>query len=131
MDWVNEISSGITTVMESARVPAQTVPGILLLCEATKRPGLSASVLAGRIISRLHEIDIPTEKNPDGSDNLIIKVIKLISEEVVTSIKDNAVVFSEIPSGGISITGVGGNIGGPIVVTGKNDKPAMVRGLVV
>lgn len=131
MNWVDEISTGVTTVMETARIPAQAVPGALLLCEVSTRPGLSASVLAGRIIARFHEADIPTEKNPDGSDNVIIKLVKIMSDEVVNCIKDNAVVFSEIPSGMISVTGLGGNVGGPITVNGKNDKPAMVRGLVV
>ena len=130
MNWIDNVSGAITTAMETARVPAQTIPSLLLLCESAKRPGLSASVLAAKIIARLHEIDIPTEKNPDGSDNLIIKFIRILSEELVTCIKDNAVVFSEIPSGSISVTGTGGNAGGPIVVNGMNDKPVTIRGVI-
>ena len=129
MDWINNISQSVENTLSKARVPAQTLPAIPLFCETLTRPGLSATVLASRIISRLPDIGIPTGVNPDGSDNIVNKFVMVICEEFVNAIKNEAVVSTSVPTGKIAITGTGGNVGGPVQVTGYNSMSTVIKGV--
>ena len=130
MNWIKNISESISKVIGSARKPAPSIPPILLLCEIMNRPGLSAIALASAVISRLQQEGFETGVNPDGSPNMNNKFVYVMCDELIKEIKDNAVVESSIPTAAITITGVGGNAGGPVVVQGFNDRVASVRGVI-
>ena len=130
MDWIKNVGYAIKGALGGARTPVVTIPPILLLCEIMNRPGMSAIALTASIISRLEKEGIPTGKNPNGSDNLNNTFIRVFCEELINEIKNNAVVQSSVPTGAISAMGVGGNAGGPIVITAYNDKIATVQGLI-
>ena len=70
----------------------------MLICEVYQRPGLSASALASSIIKRLPEAGIETGVNNDGSPNKINQIVRIISEEIIQEIKDNARVTCVIES---------------------------------
>lgn len=129
MDWIKNISNAITTTLDKARTPLVGIPPILLLCEIKNRPGMSAIALASAIISRLAAAGFNTGKNEDGSENMNNQFIRVLCEELVKEIKDNAVVESSIPIGSISITGIGGNAGGPVTIQGYNNMVTKVKGL--
>lgn len=128
-DWITEITDGITGVFTDARPPMQKVPSIPLQAEASMRPGLSATVLASKIISRLPDAGIPTGPNPDGSRNIINDFVKIMCEEIVDAIKNDSLVLTTIPAASIKITGNGGNVGGPVVITGQNILPTQIKGV--
>ena len=130
MDWILQITDGLNTVLDSARPPFQTVPALPLQAESSMRPGLSADVLASKIISRLPDIGIPTGPNPDGSRNVVNDFVKIICEEIVNSIKNDSLVLATIPSGSIKITATGGNVGGPVQSTGQNWNLPEIKGVV-
>ncbi|MBP5724050.1 MAG: hypothetical protein J6X18_10840 [Bacteroidales bacterium] len=129
MNWINNISQSIDNVLSKARIPAQTLPAIPLFCETLQRPGLSATVLASRIISRLPDIGIPTGVNPDGSDNIVVKFVMVMCEEFVNTLKNEAVVSTSVPTGKIMVTGMGANAGGPVQVTGYNSMSTVIKGV--
>ena len=129
MNWIENISNSIETILANARIPMQNVPALPLYCESELRPGLSATSIASKIISRLPEIGIPNEKNPDGSENLINKLIMVMCEEIVNAIKDDAVVMTGIPPMKISVTGTGANAGGPVQIAGYNSTPTVIKGV--
>lgn len=113
-----------------ARVPAPSIPPILLLCEIMNRPGLSAMSLTTAVISRLPEIGIDTGVNPDGSANMVTQFVKVFSEELVKEIKNNAVVNCAMPPGALNITGMSAGVGGG-AVTATNTGFGEVKGLVI
>lgn len=129
-DWISDISNAIMLILQNARIPEQGVPAIPLYCEEQMRPGLSATTIASKIISRLPDIGIPNGVNPDGSENVVNKFVKLICEEFVNAIKDDSVVMASVNMGEIQITGTGGNAGGPVQVTGFNSVPHVIKGVV-
>lgn len=129
MDWINNIAENIDTVLSTARTPAQNVPVIPLFCETELRPGLSPTLIASKIISKLPEIGIPNGCNPDGSENLVNRLIKLICEEMVNAIKEDGVVMVSVPPMKISVTASGGNAGGPVQVRGYNSSPTLIKGV--
>ncbi len=130
MGWIEQIADGIKSVMKKVRVPFPEVPPILLLCEIGRRPGLSAIALSSAVISRLGEIGFDTGVNRDGSPNVVNGFVRILSEEIVNEIKNNASVSCAIDVGDIPITGTGGNAGGPVQIQGFNNMISSIKGLV-
>lgn len=130
MNWIKNISDSLMEILSSARFPAQTPPVVPLYCEEQIRPGLSATALSSKIISRLPDIGIPTDDMPDGSENINNKFVRLVCEEVVKAIKEDGVVMCGLPTGVFQITGTGGNAGGPVQITGFNSMPTIIKGVI-
>ena len=129
MMWITQIANFIKTKFNFVRTALPAIPPILLVCEASRRPGLSAIALATAIIQRLPEAGIDAGVNADGSPNKVLRLVRIISEEVVNEIKSNSRIMFAIPTGGISIQGVGVGPTGPITVTGTNLIPAQGDGI--
>lgn len=130
MSWINKIANGIEKAFSTVRAPLQIIPPILLICEVYQRPGLSAIALASSIIKRLPEAGIETGVNNDGSPNKINQFVRILSEEIIQEIKDNARVTCVVESGTINSLGTGANAGGPVVVTSVNTIPINVMGII-
>jgi hypothetical protein len=130
MSWINTIANNIEKVFSSVRPALQTIPPILLICEIYQRPGLSAIALASAIIRRLPEAGIETGVNNDGSPNKNNQFVRILCEEIVKEIKDNARVTCVIESGTINSLGTGANAGGPVVVNSINTTPINILGII-
>jgi len=129
MAWINTIANAVNGKLKFVRKAFPTIPPLLLLCEASERPGLSAMALTTAIIKRLSEAGIPTGVNPDGSPNIINKFVRIISEEVVKEIKDNLAVDVVAGPGSVSVTGTGAGPTGPITFSGVNIQPLSFKGI--
>lgn len=130
MSWINKIADGIEKAFSTVRAPLQIIPPILLISELYQRPGLSAIALASSIIKRLPEAGIETGVNNDGSPNKINQFVRILSEEIVQEIKDNARVTCVVESGTVNSLGTGANAGGPVVVTSVNTIPINIMGII-
>lgn len=130
MSWINTIANNIEKVFSSVRPALQTIPPILLICEIYQRPGLSAIALASAIIRRLPEAGIETGVNNDGSPNKNNQFVRILCEEIVKEIKDNARVTCVIEPGTINSLGTGANAGGPVVVNSINTTPINILGII-
>ena len=130
MSWINTIAQGIDNAFKAVRPALKSIPPLLLLCEVFQRPGLSAIALASAIIRRLPEAGIETGVNPDGSPNKTNKFVRVLCEELVKEIKDNAKVTCVVAPASITSVGTGANAGGPIVVTSYNTTPVNINGII-
>lgn len=130
MSWIQKIADGILKSFDAMRPALNTIPPLLLICELYRRPGLSAIALTAAIISRLPEAGIDTGKNPDGSENKVNQFVKIMCEEFIKEIKDNARVTTVIEPGSVIGTGTGANAGGPIVVSTINTMIGKTVGLI-
>ena len=130
MSWINTIAQGIENAFKAVRPALQSIPPLLLLCEVFQRPGLSAIALTSAIIRRLPEAGIETGVNADGSPNKINQFVRVLCEEIVTEIKDNAKVTCVLQPGTINSIGTGANAGGPVVVTSYNTIPVNKMGII-
>ena len=130
MMWITKISDFIKDKFNFVRASLPTIPPVLLICEAAQRPGLSAIALTTAVIQRLHEANIITGVNPDGTANKICQFVRVMSEEIVREIQENAKVDFGLSSGGISVSGIGVGPTGPITVTGTNLLPVAGDGIV-
>lgn len=130
MSWIENIAKGIGNVFDKCRKPLAAIPTILLLCEINKKPGLSAIALSSAIISRLSEAGIVSELNPDGTQNKTCKLIRIISEEFVNELHNNAQIVVGSNIGNVISIGQGSNAGGPVVVQSQNLLPFQIKGII-
>ena len=129
MSWINTIAQGIENAFKTVRPALKSIPPLLLLCEVIQRPGLSAIATIGSIIKRMPEAGIETGVNPWGSPNVNNKFIRIICEEVIKEIKDNAKATCAIAPESINSIGTGANAGGTIVVSSYNVTPVNTSGI--
>ena len=108
---------------------AQILPTALLLCVSLRRPGMSAMEATSEFTEYLAGLGIPTGKNTDGSDNLVIAAAYGMFKAGMRQQKMNGRVSIAGAPGTISFTGTGGNAGGPVVVKGVNDLPSKLEGI--
>lgn len=130
MSWITSIANGIEAAFSAVRPALQMIPPLLLICEVKNRPGLSAIALTSAIIRRLPEAGIETGVNNDGSPNKINQFVRIMCEEMVKEIKDNAKVTCVIEPGIINSLGAGANAGGPVVVNSVNTFPVNTMGII-
>ena len=130
MSWINTIAQGIEKAFNTVRPALKSIPPLLLLCEVVQRPGLSAIATIGSIIKRMPEAGIETGVNPCGAPNVNNKLIRIVCEEVIKEIKDNAKVTCVIAPKSITSIGIGSNASGPIVVKSYNTIPVITNGII-
>lgn len=86
--------------------------------------------LAAAIIRRLPEAGINTDALDDGSQNKVTAFVRILAEEIVNEIKNNARVDVAIPPGILTSFGTGANAGGPVSVFSTNTTPTVTNGIV-
>lgn len=117
---ISSIVDTVTNTLDSAKIPANILPPILLKCAALNRPGLSAYKIATQIIQNNKALGIPVNDNPDGSANLINQYTYNVVKCIVDAIKNDASVQVAIPMQSLLIEATGENAGGPVVCVGSN-----------
>jgi hypothetical protein len=130
MSWINKIANGIEKAFSTVRAPLAALPPLLLICEVHNRPGLSAIATTGAIIKRLPEAGIETGVNNCGAPNKNNKLIRIICEETIKEIKNNARVTCVLEPAKLNSLGTGGNEAGPVVVTSLNTFPTNTSGII-
>lgn len=117
---ISSIIDTMTNTLDSANIPANILPPLLLKCTALNRPGLSAYKIAAQIIQNNKALGIPVEENPDGSDNMVNQYTYNIVKCMVDAIKNDATVQVAIPMQSLLIQATGANAGGPVTCIGSN-----------
>ena len=117
---ITDAVNTVTNALESAKTPANVLPPLLLKCTALNRPGLSAYKITTQIIQNNKAIGIPTDPNPDGSDNKINQYTYNVVKCIVDAIKSDATVQVAIPMESLLIQATGANAGGPVTCVGTN-----------
>lgn len=130
MGWIDKIANGIEVAFSKVRAPLGFLPPLLLICEVHKRPGLSAIISTASIIKRLPEAQIETGVNNCGAPNMNNQFIRIICEELIKEIKDNARVTCVIEPSKLNSVGTGGSVSGPVVVNSINTIATNVKGII-
>jgi hypothetical protein len=117
---IQNIASRVSKIFEIAQPPAQVVPPFMNVMGASLRPGLSAKLIASRIIKRRSEAGAITGPAPDGTQNVSEAEIVIMIEEIVNALCFEAKIDVAFAPGSILVTASGANGGGPVLVTGSN-----------
>ena len=126
MSWIDKIANGIDNILSSVRAPLNLLPPLLLICEVHNRPGLSAIASTGAIIKRLPEANIETGVNNCGSPNMNNQFIRIVCEELVKEIKDNARVTCIVEPLKLNSVSISGNA----VVNSQNTIISDTKGII-
>lgn len=127
---ISTIVNSLTDSLSSVRVPAKTLPALLLKCISLKRPGLSAYKISSEIIQNNQKLGIPTGANPDGTDNLINAYTYSIVKQFVDALQNDAAVHCAIPMQSLFIQAMGENAGGPVTCVGSNLADSITQGII-
>lgn len=127
---LDNLARTMRNAFERMKTPAEILPPFLLYCTAIRRPGMSASEVASRVIANNAALGIETGDNPDGTPNVVNQYTYNIVKEVIEELKRNAVVHVAIPSNSIMVKTEGGNAGGPVIGIGSNIINTTVKGLI-
>jgi hypothetical protein len=88
---IKNIADSIKKLFDTTlRKPANIIPGIIMLCSLAKRPGLSALISFSNIVQELAKQGIPTEPLPDGTPNIMNKLIYSVVKETYRAIKEDS-----------------------------------------
>jgi len=127
------ISGVLNTLLSAFSIPQEPIsplPPPLIMLGSELRPGLSAKMIAARIISRQSESGRQVgDIFADGSN--VEETMELIRiEEIISAILTESVVNVVIPMG-VSVTTTGvGNLGIPIVTQGATTSMGIGNGII-
>jgi hypothetical protein len=128
---IEGICNAITNLFKGVRPPAKQVSRLLLVCSMIKRPGLSVIQSTANVTKTLSMLGIPTDRMPDGSENMTIAVVHSVITEVFRALKMDASVQVGFQPGSLSSIGVGGNAGGPVTVVSRITNPGQGFGTII
>ncbi len=114
-----ELLQAIIKAMSSSVEPLSLIPPPILMVGAKTKKGLSARNITANTLERLSAEGIPVA-SVHGKDNLLSKMIEILSEEIISELITNGKIQISIDPGGVSVNTLGGNIGGPVSSQGMN-----------
>lgn len=128
-----KISGVINLILSAFSLPVQPIeplPPPLILLGGNLRPGISASEIASRIISRQSEAGRPVgdafADGPNNEEAMEVIRIQEILDAILTESKVEVVIQ---PGIGIMTVGIG-NLGGPVISQGATTTPGIGVGII-
>lgn len=116
---INNIIEGFDKVLSLNNLGSPTpIPTVLILTGVPIRSGLSAMKIASRIISRKSEAGLPVGVLPSGAPNPDEIMIRIIVEEIIKALQQEAIISIGIPPG-ITLSATGASPAGPVSVFGS------------
>lgn len=130
---LGSISSILNVVLSAFSIPREPVtplPPPLILTGSLLRPGISASVLAARIIARQSEAGLVVGDSFGDGQNTAEAMELIRIQEIVNAILTEAKVEIVIPPG-VAVTTIGvGNLGAPVISQGATTNIAVGSGVI-
>ena len=105
------------------------IPTILMLVGVPRRPGLSPTKIATRIIARKSEAGLPVGALPSGSVSPDEIMERIRIEEIIKALQEDAKITIAVPIG-IPIQASGISPTGPVTVFGTTIKPTKGYGVI-
>lgn len=124
---VKTISDEITKLMNFCRPPKAALPTLLLVCSLIRRPGMSASLIASKCLSKQGRMGLKGGPMPDGSTNGYEAMVVNLVKEITDAIKFDGVGQAATPIGAFSIMGTCQTPSGPGTIQGTNINSPLIR----
>lgn len=111
---VVESVSRAVGVIRTALVP---IPGMLLSCTCSRRPGFSSIITSAAIYADMYRDGV---RSDNEYDDIVKKFVMNVVDKIKRGLQDDGVCFVAIPPGELKFKLIGGNAGGPILLNGEN-----------
>lgn len=126
--------TGILNTLKTAfNIPTSPIPPLpppLIMVGGNLRPGLSADAITGRIISRQSQANLPVGNVFSDGPNTNEAMIKIIVDEILSSILTESRVDVVIPPGVAVMTTGPGNLGVPVITLGTTTSMGVGTGII-
>ncbi|MFW6219882.1 MAG: hypothetical protein ACOC33_03500 [bacterium] len=127
---IDSIIGGFNKILQLSSIGGPPpVPTPLILVGAPRRPGLSPTKIASKIIARKSEAGLPVGALPSGSVNPDEIMERIRIEEIVKALQQDALISVGVPLG-IPIQAAGLSPAGPVTVTGLSIRPIKGYGVI-
>lgn len=108
---LNTVIQSITSALETVRNVLVPIPGLLLVCTSSRRPGFLSTLTSAKVYA---------DMNQNENDEILKAFIYNVIDKIKKNIQDDGVCFVAIPPNQIVVNLNGGNMGGPAVLVGSN-----------
>ena len=120
---ITSLISIVNTALDKTRVALQQIPGLMLICTCTRRPGFSSIIASAKAYADMKYV---SEEN----DEIVKEFTYNLINRIKLNIQDDGVCFIAIPPGGLQLQLNGGNAGGPVILTGSNQNYVFTYGII-
>ena len=127
---ISTILASINEAINSIKIPALPIPPAMLALGGQLRSGVSASLVASKIIQRQSEAGAPFGPSPDGGANIAEAMERIRVEEIIDALKITGQVQITIPPNTIKITGTCQTPSGAGTIKGTNNTPVNAFGII-
>lgn len=110
---ISTLIQSISAALSATMASLTPLPGLLMLCTSSRRPGFSSILASAKIYADM-------EYANNENDEIVKAFVYNVVQRIKQNIQDDGVCFVAIPPGGINLSLAGGNAGGPVSLTGSN-----------
>lgn len=120
---ISGLISLVNSALDRTRIALQKIPGLLLVCTCSRRPGFSGILTSAKVYADMTYAD-------NENDEILKEFIFNVIDRIKKNLQDDGVCFIAIPPGAIQLQLNGGNAGGPVVLTGSNKNYVFTWGII-
>ena len=120
---ITSLISIVNTALDKTRVALQQIPGLMLICTCTRRPGFSSIIASAKAYADMKYV---SEEN----DEIVKEFTYNLINRIKLNIQDDGVCFIAIPPGNLRLRLNGANALGPVVLTGSNKNYVFTYGII-
>jgi len=116
---INSVIEALDKVLKLKPIGGNSsIPAPIIILGVPRRSGISPTKVASKIIARQSEAGIPVGALPSGAINPNEIMIRIMVEEIVKSLQEDAIIEVGIPAG-TTLTASGASPAGPVSVVGS------------
>lgn len=130
LESMQNVIDVILGAFKAPKPPVSPLPPPLLLIGGTQRPGVTASEIASRIISRQSEAGLIVGDVFEDGPNTAEAMELIRIEEIINSLLTEAKIEIVIPPGVQVMTTGTGNLGAPVISMGATTNIAVGYGVI-
>lgn len=120
---ITSLISIVNTALDKTRVALQQIPGLMLICTCTRRPGFSSIIASAKAYADMKYV---SEEN----DEIVKEFTYNLINRIKLNIQDDGVCFIAIPPGNLQLQLNGANALGPAVLIGSNKNYVFTYGII-
>lgn len=119
---ISSLMQIVNGALDRTRIALQKIPGLLMICTCSRRPGFSSILASAKVYSDMNYVQ-------QEYDDIVKKFVYNVVDRIKLNIQDDGVCFIVIPPNELTLQLAGGNAGGPVLLTGTNKNYVFTWGI--
>ena len=119
---ISSLMQIVNGALDRTRIALQKIPGLLMICTCSRRPGFSSILASAKVYSDMNYVQ-------QEYDDIVKKFVYNVVDRIKLNMQDDGVCFIVIPPNELILQLAGGNAGGPVLLTGTNKNYVFTWGI--